>query len=114
MEAPIPEEWINAVVIILNAEDRKRIEITQRALLDWSATFPNAFTYELYDAISDALTTQDVVGKLVANQPEQGVTYAFWFFHEKRKLYGKICLRPNKLIIKILSAHRPLQGENHL
>jgi hypothetical protein len=114
MEEPIPAEWVNAVLAILDDEDWKRIEMTNRARLDWEATFPSAFLGDLLDALHDALSEPDVIGRHIADQPELGQTYAFWFYHERRKLYGKICLRPNRLVLKILSAHRPLKGEDSL
>jgi hypothetical protein len=114
MEVQIPTEWLNPVVAVLDGGDRKCVEITNRARLDWEATFPSAFLGDLLDALLDALSEPGVIGRHIVNQPEPGVTYAFWFYHQRRKLYGKICLRPNQLEIKILSAHRPLKGDDSL
>ena len=59
-----------------------------------------------------------VIGKLEPNQPEPGVTYAFWFYFKVgdglRKFYGKICLYNDKVKLKLLSARLPDKGEEFL
>jgi hypothetical protein len=76
------------------------------------------FILELRDPLLAALSVPNAIGKLIPNQPEPGITYAFWFrpiIDEKPKLfYGKICLYNDKLKIKLLSAHLPDKGIERL
>lgn len=63
--------------------------------------------------MADALSVPGVTGALV-NLPEDGITHAFWFPYNKRLFYGKICLRSNRVNIKIISAHIPRHGTDKL
>ena len=38
---------------------------------------------------------------------EPGETWAFLFTYQSLPFYGKICLKNNRLIVKVLSAHKP-------
>lgn len=104
--APSPE-WIKAVCDCLNSADRKRIVVRQRAILDWSALFPDAFLSDLYLALAKALKSSDLDAARVEAMSEPGDTFGFFFYYRSRKLFGKICLQPNGKVIIIYSAHRP-------
>jgi hypothetical protein len=56
------------------------------------------------------LSNPGVIGRLVQLRKEKGESYEFLFRHGDISLYGKICLRPSKQAIKIISAHVPLKG----
>jgi len=110
VEEFIPHTWRTAVVRILREPDKNCIEWTKQAFLDWRAATLSQFRYEAYDAIADYLYLPKPAGKSI-NLPEDGQTYAFFFPYEDRILYAKICLRPSKLQIKIISTHTPRKGD---
>jgi hypothetical protein len=120
MEAPIPEEWLKPVLRILGEGKFGRdILIPERVRIEWDAhTLGNAFLWDVREPLIQALSTPGVRGKIEPGQPEPGVTYAFWFYFkvsdQTRKFYGKICLYNDKVKIKLLSAHLPDKGEEHL
>ena len=106
----IPDDWRNAVVRILRAGDEAQIEWTKQAFLDWRAATLSQFRYEAYEAMADGLGVANAAGVQV-DLLDDGQTFAFFFTHENRPLYGKICLRPSKVRIKIVSAHTPRKGD---
>lgn len=111
MPNAIPRVWCNAVVAILRRRTLGgRIEVRQRARRDWSATFPSAFDYQLIDALADWLGQPGVEGNQVFDMTPPGVVYEFFFYHESRKLYGKVGLHDTTLVI-VFSAHVPLKGD---
>ncbi|HEX3624304.1 MAG TPA: hypothetical protein VH280_02655 [Verrucomicrobiae bacterium] len=112
METEIPQDWLVPVLRILrDGRFEKEILVPTRVWNDWEADSLGAFLYDVREPLIAALSAPNVIGKLIANQPEPGVTYAFWFFYRAadttRKFYGKICLYDNKIKIKLLSAHLP-------
>lgn len=108
MSASLPSSaWIDAVCACLRTCDRKRIIVRTRALLDWEATFFDAFLSDLYRAMDSALRSPVLEAKRVVDMAEPGETYAFFFYHRNRKLYGKICLQTDGKVIIIYSAHPP-------
>jgi hypothetical protein len=109
MDVPIPPEWVASVCKLLREGDRGKITWTKSAFLEWQAATLSAFQYEAYEAMLRALTIPNVVGCDVP-LPEVGKTYAFFFTANDLTLYGKICLRPDNLHIKIISAHTPRRG----
>jgi hypothetical protein len=110
IEETIPGNWREPVVRILREQDKNCIEWTKQAFLDWRAATLSQFQNEAYEAIADYLSLPKPVGKSI-NLPEDGQTYAFFLPYEDRILYAKICLRPSKLQIKIISTHTPRKGE---
>src|ERR1700738_4188845 len=109
---PIPNEWRVAVCQILRPGTvGKEIEQTLRSFQEWEAAFPAAFTFDLIDALRETLSRPDVRGKQVQAK-DPGETWAFLFWHETRKMYGKVCLRLCGKRVKIISAHTPLKGES--
>jgi hypothetical protein len=120
MESPIPEDWLKPTLRILREGTFGRdILFPERVRRDWDAdTLGTAFLWDLRDPLIQALATPGVMGELKPDQPEPGVTYAFWFFFKVgdsvRKFYGKICLKNDRVKIKLLSAHFPDKGEEHL
>lgn len=118
MEEPIPKkEWLEPVVQLLRTGQfgrDKEIDIPPTTYIRWQGDSFGAWDYELRDDLIDALTKPLVMGKHVPDQPEMGVTYAFWFFHHRKQFYGKICLLNNRIQIKILSAHLPNKGIERL
>jgi hypothetical protein len=119
-EGPIPEEWRKAVLRILqNGRFGREIQAPKRVFADWEADSLGAFPTDVRYPLIDALSNAPVTGKLEPDQPEPGVTYAFWMHHlccdeEKRKFYAKICLFHDKVTIKLLSAHLPDKGPQSL
>jgi len=111
MAERIPEEWKRAVVEILAKGYSGRIEVRLRALLDFQALFPGAFPYEIYEAFIDALSEPDVDGNRVHGMKPEGETYEFIFRHQKKNLYGKVCLTTDGRVVVIFSAHTPLKGD---
>ena len=111
MDAPIPADWRQPVCRILSSHSLANILIRQRALRDWQALFPGAFTYELVDVFLEVLSNRTQTGRLVPTMNEPGVAYEFIFEHANRTLYGKVNLLPSGKAVIIYSAHRPLKGE---
>jgi hypothetical protein len=107
----IPKEWKDAVCSVLKTQDLSKIEVTLRAAREWQATFPLAWSYELYDEISNYLKTDVAVGKRVETMREPGTVYEFIFICKGRSFYSKINLRPNGELLIIYSAHPPLKGD---
>jgi hypothetical protein len=106
----IPDVWREAVAKILREGDRDCIEWTKQAFLDWRAATLSQFRNEAYDVMANYLSTPGAIGASI-NLPEDGETYAFFFRYRDHVLYGKICLRPSKQRIKIVSAHTPRKGD---
>lgn len=107
----IPAAWKKAVCGILKTQDPSKIEVTQRATLDWLATFPDAWSYELYEELYNYLKTDEAVGQPVTTMREPGTVYEFIFTCRGRSLYSKINLKPSGELLIIYSAHPPLKGE---
>jgi len=99
------------VQAVLATEDRSKIIVRQRALLDWSALFPSSFPSELPSAIHDALDDADLIGNQVFTMQEPGEVYEFIFAHANKPVYAKVNLCPDGTVVIIYSAHRPLKGE---
>lgn len=122
-EAPIPENWRKSVLGILRTGMfGRQIRSTIRVMEDWQADSLGAFPTDVRYPLIEALSKSDVIGKLEPDQPEPGVTYAFWMHHlcgegdarQKRKFFAKICLFHDRITLKILSAHLPNWGDEHL
>ena|SRR5438552_17107233 len=109
---PIPEEWAKAVSSILYEGDRNKITWTTRAMQEFQAATLSVFAHEGQEPMADALSVPGVMGRAVQLQREKGESYEFFFRHGDTALYAKICLRPSKQAIKIISAHVPLKGPN--
>jgi hypothetical protein len=115
MESPIPESWINAVLEVLQTGNfAKEILVPRGVARRWDDDSLGAFLCDVREPLIKALSVTGVIGKLIVDQPEPGETYAFWFYYDSRKFYGKICLYNDKITIKLLSAHRPNKGEERL
>jgi hypothetical protein len=117
MEEPIPRDWLEPVVRFLRTGQvgrDKEIDIPRTTYTRWQSDSFGAWDYELKDGLIEALERPSIQGKHVPDQPEIGVTYAFWFFHKRRQFYGKICLLDSKIQRKVLSAHLPDKGIEHL
>ncbi len=109
MDGLIPEEWRRAVVAILRNSTRGgRVEIVARARRDWESAFPLAFNYELYDALARTLC-EAVEGREVHGMTPPCVAYEFFFFHQAKRMYGKVGLHDACVVI-VFSAHTPLKG----
>ncbi len=107
----IPTEWKTAVCAILKTQDKTKIEVRSRAALDWLATFPDSWSYELYEKIAEYLSADDAIGQPVTTMREPGTVYEFIFMCKGRSLYSKINLKPSGEVLIIYSAHPPLKGE---
>jgi hypothetical protein len=107
----IPDAWRKAVAKVLRDGDKDCIEWTKQAFLDWRAATLSQFRNEAYDAMASYLSTPGATGASI-NLPEDGETYAFFFRYCDHVLYAKICLRPSRQRIKIVSTHTPRKGES--
>lgn len=119
METEIPQDWLKPVLKILaGGRFEKDILVPKRVQNEWDSHSFGAFLCEVREPLIAALSAPNVGGKLIADQPEPGVTYAFWFFYRTadttRKFYGKICLYDDKIKLKLLSAHLPNFGNERL
>src|ERR1700741_2093625 len=104
-ETEIPNEWRTATCQGLRIGTIGReIEQTVRSRRDWEAAFPAAFGCDLVAALLQTLSRSAVRGKQVLLE-EPGETWEFFFYHEERKMYGKVCLRLCGKRIKIISSH---------
>ena len=109
MPTPIPEPWRKAVVAILRKRTPgARIEIRQRARQDWKDTFLAAFDYQLLEVLAKTLA-QPVEGNQVFDMTPPGEIYEFFFYHESKRMFGKVGLHDTTLVI-VFSAHTPLKG----
>lgn len=107
---PIPESWRHQVISILRGDDRK-ILTTKESDADWQNLFPASFTYERYEAMATTLQVEGVLGKRIWNMVPEGEVYAFFFYHEGIRLYGKINLLSSGEVILIYSNHPPEKGD---
>lgn len=109
----IPYEWRRAVVAILQEGlHSKRIEVSRRAFVDYQSLFPSEFSYQMFEAFADALSLPEVFGKREYGMVPEGETYGFIFKHQRKEVYGKVCLTADGRVVVIFSAHRPLKGES--
>lgn len=108
--APIPEQWKKSVSAILRGPKNKIIT-TRQADVDWQTAFPNAWNNDRSEAMAEALEEAEVQGLHEPRMREPGETYAFWFFFENTKMYGKINLLKGGDKILIYSSHPPHRGE---
>jgi hypothetical protein len=106
----IPDDWRKAAASVLREGNEHCIEWTKQAFLDWRAATLSQFRYEAYEAMAAYLSTPGATGARI-NLPEDGETFAFFFPYNERVLYAKLCLRPSKQRIKIISAHTPRRGD---
>jgi hypothetical protein len=111
MATMVPEQWRLRICFILDSGDRKRVLVRHRAILDWSALFPNLFTCDLLSALSEALKDPEIVGNQVLFMQEPGETYEFIFTYLGKRVYAKLNLSPDGKVVIVYSAHRPLKGE---
>ena len=111
---PIPAEWRSTVAGILREGSRDAIITTLQSNLDWSATFPEAWDFERFNALASALIAETVLGRHITTMDDPGEVWAFWFTFEARQLYAKINLLPDGQIIIIYSSHIPRKGKESL
>src|SRR5260221_4895933 len=98
MELQIPEGWRNIVAQILRRQ-RGTVLIRRRARQDWSDMFPGAFDFELNEALAAAVDNRTLTGRKVFDMEEPGEVYEFIFWHDRRKVYAKICLQQSDLVV---------------
>jgi hypothetical protein len=105
---PIPQAWKDAVCSVLRSHGE--VIVRDRARDEWIAATGSVFRYELCNALLDALSAPEIMGRLrVMDEP--GETYEFFFSYAKKPMYGKICLCPDGRVIIIYSAHPPERPE---
>jgi hypothetical protein len=107
----IPTEWKTAVCGILTAGETSKIKVTLRAAQNWLDTFPDSWSFELYEELCRYLKMDDAVGQPVTTMRDPGTVYEFIFMCKGRSLYSKINLKPSGEVLIIYSAHPPLKGE---
>lgn len=81
-EVLIPKNWRDQVVSILKTEDKSRILFTLDCRNRWQARFPSASHYQLYDALIEALSDDDITGIEIFDMDEGYETWKF-FFHAR-------------------------------
>ena len=113
MNDKVPEDWRYAVCRILQAMHRNSITWTRSAQQRWEAESFGAHRADACQAMLVALSQPTVTGKRHDYPDEPGETWAFYFTFGSRQFYGKICLKNNRLIVKILSAHKPNPAARH-
>lgn len=112
-EESIPPAWLENVCKILHSGDLRKIEWTFEASNQWQLQSNGAWLPDCHEAMEQALSVPSVKGVRIELR-EKGETYAFWYFYKNRQFYGKICLRADKLRIKLVSAHLPEKGTTRL
>jgi hypothetical protein len=106
----IPAAWRQAVVAILRTEDDHKILFTFDGRNQWQARFPDAWPFQLWQALIVALADEELEGQEITDMAEGYETWEFFFYQSGVRLYGKIGLHPDALRIKIYSAHPPRKG----
>jgi hypothetical protein len=107
MRDQIPEDWRSAVCQILQAMHRNSITWTSSAQQRWEAESFGAHRADACQAMLVALSQPGITGKRHDYPNEPGETWAFLFTYQSVPFYGKVCLKNSRLIVKILSAHKP-------
>jgi len=109
----IPAFWRATVAAILVSGDSSAIITTQQADREWSAAFPDAWNYQRFEAMAEALALP-TYGRQLFDMAEPGEVWSFWFTFSGRKLYCKINLLPGGKIIIVYSSHPPRKGVERL
>jgi hypothetical protein len=86
---------------------RNSITWTPSAQQRWEAESLGAHRADACLAMFAALSQPTVAGKRHDYPNEPGETWAFLFTYGSLPFYGEICLKDNRLVVKILSAHKP-------
>lgn len=110
MATKIPDTWKATISEILKEGFTERLEVTIRAFQNFQDLFPDAFNYHMLEAFIAALGIPDLTGKRVYGITPEGEAYEFIFTYRSRPVYGKVCLRKDGRLVVIISAHRPLKG----
>lgn len=106
MAERIPEAWRKDVIRILGSNDPRLIEWTRPARQKWETdTFGDSQEVDAYEAMTVALSRNDIDGNETTSYLGQVATYEFLFSFRSRLMYGKIALKEGRLRILILSAH---------
>jgi len=103
----IHTEWKTAVCAILRSQDKSKIRIVGRAYAEFSALFPNAWDYNLYELLERYLSRADAIGRLITDLKPPGIGYAFICEYDGEKVYAKLNLLASGDVVLIISAHRP-------
>lgn len=104
---PIPAAWRQNVCAALK-RGSSGARFTEDGRQRWENQFPDAFRYEVDEALILFLSAPIVLGCPVSMDRPPGETWEFFFPFRGEKLYGKILLKKSdgKSVI-IFSAHRP-------
>ncbi|ACB73819.1 hypothetical protein [Opitutus terrae] len=104
---PIPTAWRQKVCAALRQGSRAA-RFTAEGGQRWQNEFPDAFRYELDEALLQFLFAPSAHGCPVTMDHPPGETWEFFFRFRDEKLYGKLLLKKSdgKSVI-IFSAHRP-------
>lgn len=112
MAQPIPDEWKRKVREAIDSGDPGRILVRLSAQKRWDDAFPLSFPFQMLAALAEALSDRKILGarKIMDESTE---TYAFFFYYERTKMYGKVGLQPDGTVIIVYSAHTPdsLKGD---
>lgn len=101
-EIEIPLVWREAVCAILESHDCRRIAVVKRAQDEWFAAFPDAFPYELHNALADALTGELVMGKRVVGMFPPVRSMRFGSFSEDNACTGRSILSMGDLKLSFI------------
>lgn len=110
MATKIPDKWKSDVSDILKEGFTERLQVTIRAVQNFQDLFPDAFNYHMLEAFIATLGIPTLKGKRVNGMRPEGETYEFIFTYRSLPVYGKVCLRKDGRLVVIISAHRPLKG----
>jgi hypothetical protein len=101
--------WRTKVVRVLRRGDPNAVLVTAPARKDWASLPSNPWDYELFDALADALDSDDITGRR-QEMDEPGETHEFIFSFAGVKVYAKVNLTTSGEVVTIYPAHRPLKG----
>ncbi len=115
--APLPQDWLEAVIPILRNGDHNAIQWTGRALREMAAA-GLGFKHEAYELCLRVLRTPGMLGESISGMIDEtdGTlcdTWAFLCPHPlgiSKPLYVKIALHQSRVLIHLISLHTDHSG----
>jgi len=90
----------------------KNVTVTQRAQHEWQMAFLDAYSWDLFVALEDAIKDDAILGRLVPDIVPPGEAYEFFFTFKGKQMYGKVnLLTPERKAVIVISAHIPNKGD---
>lgn len=103
----IPEKWRRRVASILRRGDPQSILPTKDFTRRFSAAFPDAFAYEIHEALAETLSNDTAGCPADMNPPPKGTTWEFYSQFRGRRIYAKALLTDDGKMVALYSAHPP-------